>query len=556
MTYQDQISSVELISEHIKEAIQQATDALEAYHNSSQPSPAQNSALNSLHQLNRIFSFIELKGAEQLTKDIFKIVKQFPDTYSEHQAEQLEAVIYGLTLLIRYIDFICTKPFDLPQLLFAPINDVRNAANLPPFIESSLFKANHQKIRDTSAKSEFLDDYEIVKASRRLRQMFQMGLIEIIRKTNVHGGLGMMARALSKLDNQCGSPNSPNLWWIAQGVVEAFLNGGVLVNPTRIKLLARLDLQIRELGQVDHNLRYKTREEADKLTFELLYLVSLSDAKDDLTQEIKAHFELPNYGLTERNLTQEFLLLKGLSEDDYETLFATILDDILKVQTDLIAEEYAADSEEQSQLYQQLKQMHSLFTVLEYKKDEMALKEACERVQLSMNKHVALSDSDRQFASDCLSQIETRLYENRKDKPQGGAQPLQREMLSPEKLQACKSAQKYMHHIIAQLERYSQSDHEPDLLQAVPSTLQRAAEEIQQIDANNIVQLIVELIDVFNRYFVKQPATLEALELLADILVSIEFYLETRGNQHRPSEKIYQFADENLAKLKVYLDLD
>ncbi len=554
MPYQDQISSVSLIADHLRETINEAIKSLETFHNETSPSPARKNAWTSVYQLNRVFTFIELPAASTLTRDICNIIKGLSEPFHEEDETRLESVIYSLTILERYIDFICNKPFDLPQLLFTTINDLRKTAHMPQFSESSLFVANHKKVREDVDKSHRLDDYESVKTSRRLRQMFQMGLIEIIRKTNTPGGLSMMLRAVKRLDKQCGSPNAPNLWWVGAGALEGFISGGLILSPDRIKLFATLDLQIRELGQVNRNINYKTREKAEQLTFELLYLVSLSDSDDPITQQLKTHFELPNIGLTERNLTQEFMLLKGLKEDDYQSLFTTILDDILKIQTDLIAEEYEAESNEISQLFHQLKQLHSLFSVLEYQNLEISLKEAVERVELTINKASGLADNDRQFISEVLAKIESLLNDKSAARP-GTKTNLNRVTLSKQQVEACKNGRKQIQQVINQIENYSQQDHDPELLHSMPASLERAADEMVLLDSKEMVDLVSELIQLSDSYFLKQPATLQALELLADILCSIEFYLETLENHHSPSSKIYAFADENLARLKAHLSL-
>ncbi|NVJ51687.1 MAG: hypothetical protein HWE11_14955 [Gammaproteobacteria bacterium] len=554
MSYQDQISSVAMISELIRESIQASIKALEAYHTDESATGSRKTAWSGIYQLNRVFTFIELQAASLMTRDICNILKNMSDPFNSEDEERLEAIIYSLTLLERYIDFICNKPFDLPQLLFTPINDLRASAHIELFPESSFFKANHRKVRDDFDASERMDDYDVVKTSRRLRQMYQMGLIEILRKTNISGGLAMMVRALKKLDRQCGCPSAPNLWWIASGAIEGFNNGGLLLNPTRIKLLSRLDLQMRELGQVNHNINYKNREKAEQLSFELLYLVSLSDADDAVTESLRQHFELPNLGLTERNLAQEFLLLKGLNEDDYASLFETILNDILQVQTDLIAEEYRSGSEELRQLFHQLKQLHSLFSVLEYESLEIQLKEAVERVELTLNKENNLKDNDRQFVSDILAKIESYLADKR-NRGQASQTQLNRNALSNEQIEACNYGRKQIHQVINQIENYSKQDHDPELLHSMPASLERAVDKMQVLDSKDMIELIKELIDLSKQYFLKQPATMQALELLADILCSIEFYLETMESNHIPSNKIFQFADENLARLKAYLNL-
>jgi hypothetical protein len=147
MAYQDQISSVSLISEHIRESIDHAIQILEEYHNHTAANDARKRAWRSIYQLNRVFTFIELPSAAVLTRDICNLIKTLHEPFQEQQQPLLEAIIYSLSILSRYIDFICSKPFDLPQLLFSTINELRAVAKLAPFSESSFFKADHLKVR-------------------------------------------------------------------------------------------------------------------------------------------------------------------------------------------------------------------------------------------------------------------------------------------------------------------------------------------------------------------------------------------------------------------------
>ena len=554
MTYQDQISSLSLISDHLIENIQEATKSLESYHNQMGGREAIKVCLIKIHQINRVFSFLELAGAQQLTKEILRAFRQLPEEFSTHDIKLLESISFGMTLLTQYINYIENKPFDLPQLLLVPINDLRTAMNQPLFAESTLFEANHQKIRKNWEKDKTLDDYDRVKLSRRLRQMYQIGLIETLRQTNVNGGLVMMNRALGRLDAKCGSPNSPNLWWVAQGAIHGFIQGGLLLSPVRIKLFTRIDQQIRTLGHIDHNLNYKNREEAEKLTFELLYLVSLSDAPDDTTKALKAHFSLKSSGITERTLSHEFLLLKGLSENDYANLYSTITNDVELLQAELITNDYEAKSSELHSLLLHLKQLYSLFTILEFIDEEIALESASLRVNQCIEKELALSDRDRKFISDTLSKIEPKL----KDSDNLGdtkRSTLSREKLSASQMEACIEARKFFQLVIKQLEHYADASHNPEILESVPATLSRAYSALEKVESDSFLQLIADLSLVFQNYFTKQPATIQGLEMLADILCSIEFHLETKQQNHKPSEKIYQFASENLAKLKAYLKL-
>ena len=57
--------------------------------------------------------------------------------------------------------------------------------------------------------------------------MYQIGFIEVLRQTNVVGGLKMMQRSMKLLDEECPRPNSPNLWWIAQAMLDGYINNAL-----------------------------------------------------------------------------------------------------------------------------------------------------------------------------------------------------------------------------------------------------------------------------------------------------------------------------------------
>ncbi len=549
MAYHDQIASVSVLSKQITECNQQVIKTLEAYHTAKEQTALRKQAWAEVYQINRVFSFIEMPAATILTRDICEAIKHMSDPFNEKDTALLEAIIYNLTILERYIELIIKKPFDLPQLLFSAINDLRKLAGFSLYPESYLFKANHLKVRTNETAETKLDRYEVAKVSRRLRQMFQMGLIEVIRKTNMSGGLNMMARALNRLDEQCGSPSAPNLWWIAQGVIEGIQNGGLLISSNRIKLFAQLDLQMRELGHTDRELNYEQRVKAEKLSFHLLYLVSLSDAKDELSLNLRKHFDLAVTGLTERNLTQEFLLMKGLNDSDYESLFESINDSIVLAQTNLITEDFKAGSNELNNLLKELKQLHSLFSVLDFADIQAELAEAVKQVNATIKDKNNLKDETRAYCSQCLANIETHIIANR---TQSAAQStsLKRESLTEEQLSSCKTARQHIKLALQQIEKYIQNNHDPELLESMPTNIERALKEMNSVITDEFKKMLTELISLCQKHIVKKSVAYTSIELLSDLLCSVEFYLETVENQYLPSPKLFSFAEETFEKLK------
>ncbi|MEE4246549.1 MAG: hypothetical protein V2I33_14160 [Kangiellaceae bacterium] len=552
MPYQDKISSLSLISEHIDEMVTAIIEAIVRYHNGDEAIESLQEAKQKSLELNRVFSFIELNAADQMVADIADTIDSLPNSYEESLSERLEAVSYCLTMLQRYIGFIIEKPIDLPQLLLEPINELRRLNQLPDLPESMYFSADHLKVRQDFEKDEHLDRYDIAKVSRRLRQMYQVGLIEVIRKTNIHGGLGMMLRALERLDKQCGSPLSSNLWWIASGVLIGFDKGGLVISKGRIKYLSQIDLQIRELGYADNSLKFKAQEQANQLCFELLYLVNLSDDDSELTTSLKKHFGLTEQTISERTIVQEFLLLTGLNNQDYQALYQTILDDVLNLQTEVIADEFEAESDEINALNNRLNQFKGMFNMLQIEELEQQTKSVIEGLDKDISAGKALSDDNRQAISECLATIEQELSGQAKSQE---SSQLKRSQLTPEQKQAYANARKEIHITNKQIEQYTQKDFDVDLLQSVPSTLTRISLELHKVEEQQVINAIDQINKLFEGYFLKRSSTMQAIEFLADILCGIEFYLETKESQHIPSKKSLEFVDEGVAKLTTYLNL-
>src|SRR5690606_15662792 len=102
--------------------------------------------------------------------------------------------------------------------------------------------------------------------ARRLRQMYQIGLLGFIREDNSPASLKLMIRALKRLDRLYSDSAGGRLCWIGSAALEAQLDGQLLHRTSRKQLFARLDREVRQLIGKD------AYEAPRNLLKELLYL--------------------------------------------------------------------------------------------------------------------------------------------------------------------------------------------------------------------------------------------------------------------------------------------
>ena len=185
---------------------------------------------------------------------------------------QLAALSNALYVLRRYLESVDASRQEIPELLLPAINALRQACAQPPLPESFFFSVRLDHARpalDTPVRQGVAPAAE----ARRLRQMYQVGLLGFIREENLPASLKLMGRALTRLDHLFIDSPAGRLCWIGSAAIESQLDGQLLPRRSRKQLFSRLD---RELKQVLGNPTY---EAPRSLLKELLYVVALADSK-------------------------------------------------------------------------------------------------------------------------------------------------------------------------------------------------------------------------------------------------------------------------------------
>lgn len=329
-------TSLSLVRDELFATMEEAEQSLEHFIIDRNNGGLLQQAVENLKQVRGTLSLIELTGAELLAQEILQLATDIPVGAGEERDSQLTALSNALYVLGRYLESVDASRQEMPELLLPPINALRLAGGQSPLPESFFFSVRLDHPRPPVAEA-VRDPQTRALEARRLRQMYQVGLMGFIRDTDSLASLKLMGRALARLDLLFASSPAGRLCWLANAALEAQLDGQLLPRQSRKQLFARVD---RELRQLIGNGAY---EPPRGLLKELLYLVALAESNGPAATQVRNIFSLSPLPFTDHLIEDESERLAGPGQATMRSLSSAIREEMvsLKDLLDLIERQTA-----------------------------------------------------------------------------------------------------------------------------------------------------------------------------------------------------------------------
>ncbi|WP_277374806.1 ferrous iron transporter B [Pseudomonas sp. AA-38] len=317
-------TSLNLVRDELFNTMEEAERSLEQFiverHNGS----LLQQAVESLQQVRGTLNLIELAGAELLAQEVLDQATDIPAGAGEERDVQLAALSNALHVLRRYLESLDVHRQEMPELLLPAINDLRQAGSQPPLPESFFFSLRLDQARPQSS-APAVDEATRQVQARRLRHMYQVGLLGFVREQNTQASLKLMVRAMARLDSLFASEARGRMCWIGAAAIESQADGQLLPRKSRKQLFLRLD---RELKLMLGNPHY---EAPRSLLKELLYLVALADSHGPLASAMREVFGLTPLPFTDHLLEEEYQRLAGPGQAVMRSLSTAIREELTSV---------------------------------------------------------------------------------------------------------------------------------------------------------------------------------------------------------------------------------
>ena len=526
-------TSLGLVRNELFATIEQAEHSLELFIAERLNVGLLQQAVEYLQQIRGILKLIELGGAELLAQEALLLLTDIPAGAGQERDGQLAALGKALFVLRRYLEGLDNRR-EIPELLLPVINELRQSTGQPSLPESYFFSVRLDQPRPVR-RDVRIQPGAANSDSARLRQMYQLGLTNVLREQNLPAALKLMSRALGRLDELLGAREHSRLCWIGAAALEAMAEGRLRPNRLRKQLLARID---RDLRQLLINPQF---EAPRSLLKELLYLVALSDAHGERASEMRRVFGLAALPFSDRQLEEASQRLAGPGLEVMRALAVAIREELAAIKDilDLIGRG-AVQVESKVALRAQVVRLAKTLGMIGLG----AAAQALQAQTAMLDAWVAASDipaaADLLRLADALLFVESMVatLERGSERPaalatgtagdSSGAESYATHQLSEARSVVMDEAQAGLALAKRAITAYLESNGDKLNLANVPTSLQAVRGGLWFLGLARAAELVGACADYIQKHMIEisQIPSEPMLETLADALTSLEFFLE------------------------------
>lgn len=321
------LSSLKLVKAEIVNSLERATNELDVYSELNDADHLR-SFLEEVQQIRGTFKMLDFRAGERLCEELAetgRIVRN-----QEISESTLNAFMQAIVFLRRYLDFVSNNEPVAPSLLMPTINLVRKERGEKALPEAYFFTTNlrprFQALPAIPAAANI--------PYRRARQMYQLGLLGLLRDQGRRGPLQIMSRAISRFEQLSRGTSSWLFWYVVTGALEALAQPEFEMTNQRLTLLRFLDFQVRRVQELEGKIA--ADKTPDWLLKEFLYLVAIAEPDSDLVIEQQDLFKLDNE-VKEKSLSQTRSKMRGPDQTALDSLSQALQEEIqsIKDQVDL-----------------------------------------------------------------------------------------------------------------------------------------------------------------------------------------------------------------------------
>ena len=539
-------TSLDLVRDELFTSMGEVEDLLQQFLEDRQNGSLLQQSIEGLQQLRGTLALIELKGAAQLLDEMIELATDIPVHEGEQRNEPLAALCDALFLLQRYLDQARQAGSERPELLLPMINQLRrHRSGAAPLPDSHFYPLPVAGLPLNLRPG--VTEEPNPKTFARLRQMYQLGLLSLLRE-DAAAATPLMQRALLRFET-CMSSRMATLCWVAGAALEALEQAGLELTPARKRLFSQLDREIKRHA-ASHEVQLN-----DALLRELLYLVAMADSSCMRCQDVARAYQLPDPGFTEIEIQDAFARLRGPGIDVMHSVAEALREEITAIKDllDLLARNAGDPEQSLETLNGSLERLWKTLNMLDIRAESDGIKAAAAQLSCWESGDIAALEQ----VADAVLRAETAV--NRLDAAgdegemvtadgKGYGEPLE---LKEARIVLIEESQAGLALAKRAITAYMESGNDAMHLLNVPPSLETVRGGLVFLGmtrAANVIHMAASFIreTMLERKQVPQDAQ---LEVLADALTSIEFYLESAERAAVATGDVLALAEESLAEL-------
>ncbi|MBX2857371.1 MAG: CDP-diacylglycerol--glycerol-3-phosphate 3-phosphatidyltransferase [Cellvibrionaceae bacterium] len=557
--------SLSMVREELVATIDESARSLEAFVGTQDDGEQLQACVDGIKQIVGILKLIQFSGALMLSEELYSVATEIsPGNSGRLFEKRLEIISNTFFVLTRYLEYVQQMERQVPVLLIPHINALRKLRSESVISESHFFHLKITRIPQAPAVPDMnIAGQPFVQVVRRMRQMYQVGLVSFIQERQLKNAVGLMRRALMRVRKISG-PQRPlnSLWWLADVTLSAMNDCDMEPLETRKFVFSRID---RVFRQVEKGGTASFDAEPPKgLIKELVYLIALSGENSKDIQLIREQLGVEKFPYTDKELGLERDILYGPSVHTVMSL-AKVLKAELGTSKKIL--EHAAQTSNQKiddidSFLGNLYKVSEILSVVGLVEPSRLLKKEIERVRGWAKLSHGPDNEELVEVANTLLYLESSISNLEKDKLSNhGGRDLSQSgrsevVASGELVEAGQIVIEECEAGLALTKRalsaYAESNFDTNHILNIHKTLHSVRGGLLMLKKERAAGILANCAGFVEDVLMAKdhPAALqELLETFADAIIAIEYYLDSASANLNMDESVLQVAEDALEAL-------
>lgn len=563
---QTNLNSLAMVRDELDTTIQRAAGEFESFLVDTHNAAAIENCRNDIAQVGGTLRLIQCVGAGVLADEMAATIGDVAAAAPAASEALAGALSHAFFALPRYIEFMLTRKFLNPYLVIPYVNELRVARRQPMLPEYHFDPVPLSLTPVTPLPGS--DAPPNLAALARLRQMYQVGLLALLRQKNETLNLQLIARASARFAAQTPVSSGRGLWQMAAAVTEALANKGLSVNLNRKRTLGSIERLMARyvkggeealVAALDNNLRK-----------ELVYLLALSAYREGAVKTVAAAFRLPALSPNDRELTASRDAMRGPGLEAIDSVVKVLKEELRNAKDilEIASQNQSISADEVAPLRETLNRVADTLRMINLRAPAEILRNQLKMVEGWAGQKNGVPADQFLAVADALLFIESSLsslyrHELTADDLENVSDAMRKQIIADSHLaEAAGIVITEAENGIAMAKRaitaYAESGYDPAHIANVAVTLNTVRGGVQllgYVRAANVLKGCVAFVDLTaHDNQPSSPQRVQLLETLADALISMEYYLAELAAGRSPDDRILDVAEESLAALGFLVD--
>ncbi len=287
-----------------------------------------------LAQIRGVASIAELAGVKLLADEMLGCISAVTEQQLEWQ-KFVPVLQDTLRLVQLYLEHIIQNKCDNPCLLLPEIGGFRQLQGKPPVYEYQVLgNENWPTGAGLQHPGRLIDDQRA--ELKRLRHMYQLGLLNIIRNTNRDHAFEMLVRVAGRVRRTVVLADERNYWRLFELVMRALASKRLSLRSDRLRLLAAVERQLKVLSTATEQPAKSPYPQGLWRAFLALLALTPPAGEEELEQRQK--LAIPTLNITDQETAEVRKQLVREERDGLSAGFALLVDAVAELhsQMDLV----------------------------------------------------------------------------------------------------------------------------------------------------------------------------------------------------------------------------